>query len=137
MELDKIIKSPKAKSKLTRVHINPIGETLYENYTAGRFTRPRDEFRTSGLLEDILIEEMKYESGNLPAVRWSAAAGCSCKCSPAFIVYGAQSKKYGFDLFCEYDPTSLQSKPEQLSDEFVEARTKTLYEILGLPLDSL
>lgn len=130
MKIDRIVKSPKRKpGRLTRIYINPSVETLYENYTSGRFTRPSKEFRESGLLDKVLKEEIG--SGYVTA-RWSQKAGCSCGCSPGFVVQ--DTGFFDYDIFVDYDPEFVV-EPLVVEPEVVSARAKALYESLGLPLD--
>ena len=133
-KIDKIIKSPKDKSgRLTRIYINPTDETLYENYTSGRFTRPHEQFRKSGLLDVILEGEMGYGESK-PKAKWSQKAGCSCNCSPAFIIEGEKSKEYAYDIFVDYD-SGVIANPPTLELDVIEVRARALYESLGLTLD--
>ena len=67
----------------SRVYIFPKGENLVENLI-NRRTRPYTEYRKQ-VMPDVL------EAMGLPRdtkVKWSRYAGCSCPCSPGFIVPG-------------------------------------------------
>lgn len=73
--------------KKTRVYIWPEGESIMENMQ-NRRSRPYNEFRKQvipGVLKAL----------GLPAgakVKWSQYAGCSCPCSPGFIVEDSYGK---------------------------------------------
>lgn len=65
-----------------RIYIFLSGETIWENLDA-RWDRPYREYRK--LLPEI------YGLFNIPAdakASWSQKAGCSCGCSPGFILDG-------------------------------------------------
>jgi hypothetical protein len=71
-----------------RVYLHPAGETILENFTSGRRTRPYTTFRKE-LMPEVLVRL------GLPAdtkISWSRKAGCSCGCSPGFIVDAWQVK---------------------------------------------
>ena len=77
----------------SRVYIFPKGENLVENLI-NRRTRPYTEYRKQ-VMPDVL------EAMGLPRdtkVKWSRYAGCSCPCSPGFIVPG-----YGKEVFVEVE----------------------------------
>ena len=77
----------------SRVYIFPKGENLVENLI-NRRTRPYTEYRKQ-VMPDVL------EAMGLPRdtkVKWSRYAGCSCPCSPRFIVPG-----YGKEVFVEVE----------------------------------
>lgn len=63
-----------------RLYISIDGETLNENF-AFRFDRPSDEYR---LHLDRIFEALRIPVGT--KARWSQKAGCSCGCSPGFIL---------------------------------------------------
>lgn len=67
------------RRKKTRIYFHPEGESILENL-ANRRNRPYNEYRR--LLDDVF-----REVGIRPKrVNWSRYAGCSCGCSPGFIV---------------------------------------------------
>lgn len=66
--------------KPIRVYIHPKDESVMDNF-CNRHNRPYELYR--GLLPTILREA--GVSGDTKA-RWSQKAGCSCGCSPAFIL---------------------------------------------------
>ena len=113
-----------------RIYIMPEDESLYDNFTQGRYTRPYDEFRKEGHLEAVLLD-MGYDDRDLPKTTWSQKAGCKCGCSPAFIV---KDKEFANDVFVTYDVTSVKAQVE-VGKEVVAGRAKALYESLGLSLD--
>lgn len=72
-----------------RLYVWPENESVLENLVVGRFTRPVKLLRAA--LPAIL------EATGLPAktkARWSQYAGCSCPCSPGFVL----DAKPGFDI---------------------------------------
>lgn len=67
--------------KSARVYIFPKDETIWENLE-NRHQRPHTTFRKE-VMPAVLA------AMNLPAntrIRWSQYAGCSCPCSPGFII---------------------------------------------------
>lgn len=73
-----------------RLYISIADEKLLENF-AFRFDRPVAEYRK-------LLPEMFKKLG-LPATttaRWSQKAGCSCGCSPGFILTGSGVRNTDF-----------------------------------------
>lgn len=69
----------KAYEKGTRVYVFPEGESIWENFL-NRRNRPVDVFRDAAkrALADLGIEHYKLQ--------WSRYAGCSCPCSPGFVL---------------------------------------------------
>lgn len=77
--------------KRNRVYIFPKGETIIENLF-NRKTRPYTEFKKHVM--PAVLEKL-----GLPAdskVKWSQYCGCTCPCSPGFIVPG-----YGKEVYVE------------------------------------
>lgn len=71
----------KDRTKFPRLYVWPEDETVFENLLAGRRSRPVELYRK--LLPEIL------ERFGLPEdtkATWSQKAGCSCGCSPGFIL---------------------------------------------------
>ena len=67
--------------KKTRVYVFPKGENLMENLM-NRKTRPYTTYK-----KEVLPEV--FRAMGLPAdtkARWSQYAGCSCPCSPGFVL---------------------------------------------------
>jgi hypothetical protein len=79
----------------TRVFFFPRGETIMENFLSGRFNRPYDLYRM--LLPEVYRRSGLYIAGMMPSVKayWSQRAGCSCPCSPGFIIDFVA----GYDVF--------------------------------------
>jgi hypothetical protein len=70
-------------SKQTRIYVWPQGETIMENLM-NRKQREHTVYKKE-VIPGVL------EAMGLPAdtkVRWSQYAGCSCPCSPGFVVDG-------------------------------------------------
>ena len=93
------VKSKNMHTPKTRIYIFQKDETIIENLQK-RTVRPYTSYK-----KEVIPEILK--SLNLPAetkVKWSQKAGCSCNCSPGFIVEGDYSK----DVFV----TISNKKPE-------------------------
>ena len=85
----------------TRMHFFPKGETVLDNLF-NRHDRPVPEFRA--LVEQVVAQlpplDPKFGTERrLESHRWSQRAGCSCGCSPGFILYGPGF--YGYDVFVD------------------------------------
>lgn len=83
-------------SSKPRAYVFPKGETIMENFFVGRRNRPIDLYR-SDILPAVAEELARYARENAYGAlveaesfkfSWSQKAGCSCGCSPAFIVTG-------------------------------------------------
>lgn len=68
--------SNRAWSSRSRVHVFTQGESILSNILMRR-NRP------SGLYRDIVLNQYPDLEGR---IKWSQTAGCSCGCSPGFIV---------------------------------------------------
>ena len=64
-----------------RIYVSPEGETVMENFTEGRHTRPYTLYR-----QEVLPALFRLLGISDVKVGWSQKAGCSCPCSPGFIV---------------------------------------------------
>jgi len=68
-----------------RVYVSPEGESVLENYMTGRHTRPYTAYKQEVLPQ--LWRKLGLGSASHPIkAGWSQKAGCSCGCSPGFIV---------------------------------------------------
>ena len=77
----------KKMNLLTRIHVFLEGETIIQNLE-NRHQRPYTVYK-----KEILPSVLRQMG--LPAdtkARWSQKAGCSCGCSPAFIIEGNYGK---------------------------------------------
>ena len=75
-----------SRSAKARIYFWPGKETVMENLV-NRRSRPYNEFRK--LMPQVfakLRDEGVLSADVTPKVRWSQYAGCSCPCSPGFIV---------------------------------------------------
>lgn len=70
-----------ARYKKTRVYVWPSNETIVDNLLS-RHDRPHRQWRKDVLPE--VFSELGLAEGT--KARWSQYAGCSCGCSPAFIL---------------------------------------------------
>ena len=94
-------KSPEERDKKTRIYVFPPEYTVMENLVHRR-ERPYQEWKK--LIPEIIekankkTKGCKLNFGSDVKVRWSQKAGCSCGCSPAFIV---DAEPFGVDIFVE------------------------------------
>lgn len=78
-----------------RLYISPVGETILDNLV-NRHSRPKDIYKK--LLPEI------FKQAGLPEdtkAYWSQKAGCSCPCSPGFILQLSQLSANRFDVYAE------------------------------------
>ena len=87
----------------TRLYLWPENESVIENFLVGRHTRPVGILR---LAIPAIFAELKI--GPYKA-RWSQKAGCSCGCSPAFII----DARLGYDIFATVKFEQPPLTPEQ------------------------
>lgn len=76
-----------------RVYVWPKGETITDSFM-NRRSRPISAYRSfmhTGLSK-IGVDTTKLD------IKWSQKAGCSCGCSPGFIVDGWDAKLDGCDV---------------------------------------
>lgn len=83
--VDSVIKVPwqrqlRNRRTKSRMYFSPKGETVLENFLHGRHNRPYAAYRT------LLPEVFKQLNVEPLKARWSQYAGCSCPCSPGFIL---------------------------------------------------
>lgn len=67
-------------TKATRVYIDPAGETILQNLMHGRWNRPVKAYKP------IALKALKRIGLDGHNVHWSQRAGCSCGCSPGFVL---------------------------------------------------
>jgi len=89
-------KQDKSSSK-ARLYIWPQGETIMENLVNRRH-RPYVAYRKE-ILPD-LYKQLGWDSS--VKARWSQYAGCSCPCSPGFVLSGV----YGVDIHVDAEHTA-------------------------------
>lgn len=78
------------KRRKGRIYFSVQGETIYENLI-NRHDRPHKVYRT------MIVPALKqlgytYEEIQSLKFRWNQKAGCSCPCSPGFLVEGEALK---------------------------------------------
>jgi hypothetical protein len=71
-------------AKATRVYVEEIGETILDNLR-DRFGRPSKAYKAA------VIEALQHVNMTGFKVCWSQRAGCSCGCSPGFILRDADN----------------------------------------------
>jgi hypothetical protein len=83
----------KRRWKPSRVYIFPQGETLLDNLQ-NRRSRPYNEYRKQVM--PAVIRALGLPAGT--RVKWSQYAGCSCPCSPGFVVDSVLGKTVYVDV---------------------------------------
>lgn len=80
-----------------RMYFNVANETVLEDLI-NRRSRPYNEFRKLFPVVRDKLKEMGYDTdiGGKEKVRWSQYAGCTCPCSPGFIL---DSVMFGRNIF--------------------------------------
>jgi hypothetical protein len=81
------VQDNKGKYQNSRIYIFPKGENILQNIE-NRKQRPYTVYRKE--LIPAILESVKLPKGT--KVRWSQYAGCSCPCSPGFIIEGSMNK---------------------------------------------
>jgi len=82
MQITNVTVNPShSKSNASRIYIWPNGETIIQNLI-NRRQRPYTQYRREVLPK--LFSQLGWSPDT--RVRWSSYAGCSCPCSPGFIV---------------------------------------------------
>jgi hypothetical protein len=69
----------KEMRKAPRVYVWPVGESLIDNLI-NRRSRPIKLFR------GLALQGLKESGIEVQKMRWSQYAGCTCPCSPGFIL---------------------------------------------------
>lgn len=86
--IDSRCKHSSGRATKMRIYFWPVGETILEN-VQNRRGRPYNEFRK--MIPEILRRHQFDEHAIHTAhPKWSQKAGCSCGCSPGFIIDGIQ-----------------------------------------------
>jgi hypothetical protein len=80
-------------SKQTRIYCWPKGENLMDNLM-NRRSRPFAQYKKEVI--PAVLEKMGLPTDT--KVRWSQYAGCSCPCSPGFIVDGDSRRDVHVDV---------------------------------------
>lgn len=94
----------KAYSQSPRMYVSVSDETVLDNLV-NRKRRPYNVYKT--LIHSSGISEVL----NLNELRWSQRAGCTCPCSPGFVL-GRQSMQIGEKSFHHFDVwVTLESAP--------------------------
>lgn len=87
--------SQSKRSTKSILYFFPVGETLIDNL-AERRRRPVKEYRK--LIPEVCkAVGINHEEGNLK-FSWSQKAGCSCGCSPGFIIKNLYCKEIFVDV---------------------------------------
>ncbi len=82
-----------------RIYVFPTGETIIDNLER-RCNRPADEWLA--LILPVIHE--KWPELNVRYITWNQHAGCTCPCSPGFIVDGAYTFPHDIFIDVEYKP---------------------------------
>lgn len=82
----------------SRVYVCPRGETVIDNIMKRR-SRPINDYRSAArsALSHIGVDLTKVE------MKWSQKAGCSCGCSPGFVVDGYDPRIDGQDVHVDVE----------------------------------
>ena len=89
----KLVEMDSPKQKYSRVYIWPEGESLLENIM-NRRSRPTKLYRDilPGLREYLVANYGAYSGMSF---RWNQKAGCTCGCSPGFVLdCGVRNKNH-------------------------------------------
>lgn len=97
VEVDVRFKDEEDSSKKTRIYISVNDETILDNLK-NRCVRPYNEYKkimpeiidaiNESILKNDEISDIYCINKEEVKVRWSQYAGCSCPCSPGFIIEG-------------------------------------------------
>lgn len=79
-----------------RIYISVEGESLLENLIE-RHSRPVELFRR--FAKNAVERITEGTDTSYLRLNWSQHAGCSCRCSPGFIVTGGHPRLSGRDLY--------------------------------------
>ena len=112
-----------------RIFLDVAGESLLENIVIGRWTRPHAAVKAAVMPQ--VLESLGLSGAK---VRWSQFAGCSCPCSPGFIVTTDHPVWNDFTL-----TVTLAEKPALTPEQnaLADARFSQLAADPTLPLDAL
>jgi hypothetical protein len=88
LKVEKLTISPNGHDRFSRrptpkprIYCHPVGETILDNLR-NRHSRPYNLYKP---LVKAFLEEQGVDTTKV-RVRWSQYAGCSCPCSPGFIL---------------------------------------------------
>jgi hypothetical protein len=81
MEITVQVGEQERRYSKTRIYVSPVGETVMENIM-NRRQRPHTFYRKEVLPK--LFSQLGWSADT--KVKWSQFAGCSCPCSPGFVV---------------------------------------------------
>ncbi len=89
MKVKKIdIRNGERSDKETRVYVHLAKETILENLIE-RHNRPYTEYRKNVMPKVLKALGLPLDT----KFSWSQYAGCSCPCSPGFIIHGHEGKE--------------------------------------------
>lgn len=74
------------RNRKARVYAWPKDETILENFFEGRHNRPHRELQRQ--IRAVVDAALIVEGLNPQKWAWSQTAGCSCPCSPGWILTG-------------------------------------------------
>jgi len=96
----------------SRVYIFPEGESLLENFFVGRHTRPYEVWKKEVIPQ--LWSDLGVPEGT--KVAWRQRCGCTCRCSPGFIVQGRMLRNASgdpADLYINVKVVKVEKKEEE------------------------
>lgn len=110
----------KSFDKAPRIYVSVEGETLIENLM-NRKQRPHVAYRSIVKDEALSLLGLSSETHTL---HWSQYAGCSCPCSPGFIVKSKKGTRFAHGVLPKADITvTIGEKAEKTSEP---SETKSL-----------
>jgi hypothetical protein len=97
LKVEVVYHKPGTRRPKARMYFWPEKETILENLL-NRHDRPHLEYKK--LIKLALVEAgIELSQAKSTKARWSQRAGCSCPCSPGFIL----SELYGRDFHVTYE----------------------------------
>lgn len=91
----------RARNRKARVYIFPKGETVLDNLT-NRWARPATVYKKEVIPHVLTAMGLAADT----KVRWSQKAGCSCGCSPGFII----DSVIGTEVFVDIESVEVLEK---------------------------
>ena len=103
----RLVKNHGRRSNKNRIYIFNSGETIIENLVE-RHYRPV-EFYKQVIIPHLIAQGFLNKDSD---IKWSQKAGCSCPCSPGFIV----ESEYGYEIFVTSEQTVMIGEPKKSSE---------------------
>ena len=97
IETDVRIRDYRDRAKNTRIYCFPKDFNVVEDLVTRRDPDGNSRYNPS-VLRPMIEDALKENNIPIGKLRWSRKAGCSCGCSPGFIMDGARP-----DIYITYD----------------------------------